>query len=175
MPAPKAIQWCREAPDRIHLRAKKQVRIGLLRRRWRDGPAYDWNGPHRVQSMVRDGRFIRLRRGARGRALSCGRLHDESGDRDSAADDRDNDTTDRPGHRSWRCNIGDWPSPTIMGSGGLSAPIGGAMTARDKKIPAINQQGGARAGISVPIAIGSTKLGWNPRRGKLENTSQAPP
>jgi hypothetical protein len=42
--------------------------------------------------MFRDGRFIRLRSGAHGRAPSCGRLHDESGDRDSAADGRDNDS-----------------------------------------------------------------------------------
>ena len=48
------------------------------------------NGPHLVQSMVRDGRLIRLRNGAHGSALSCGRLHDKSGDRDSAADGRDN-------------------------------------------------------------------------------------
>jgi hypothetical protein len=39
--------------------------------------------------MVRDRRCFLS--GAHGRALSCGRLHDESGDRDSAADGRDND------------------------------------------------------------------------------------
>ena len=55
----------------------------------RDGPAYDWNGPHRVLSMVRDGRLIRPGSGPHGSALSCGRLHDKSGDRNSAADGRD--------------------------------------------------------------------------------------
>jgi hypothetical protein len=62
-------------------------------RRWlrlkRDGSAYHWNGPYRVRVMVRDRRCFLS--GAHGRALSCGRLHDESGDRDSAADGRDND------------------------------------------------------------------------------------
>jgi|SRR6476661_6074171 len=67
--------------------------VGRLRRLRlkRDGPADDWNGAHRMQSMVGDERFIRLRSGARWRALSCGRLRDESGDRDSAANGRDND------------------------------------------------------------------------------------
>jgi hypothetical protein len=80
---------------RVRIRRRlflRSVAGGL--RRWlrlkRDGPAYNWNGPHRVQSMVHDGRLIRLRSGAHGRALSCGRLHDKSGGRDSAADGRDN-------------------------------------------------------------------------------------
>jgi hypothetical protein len=66
------------------------------RRRWlrrlrlkRDGPADDWNGSHRVLWMVRDGRFVRLRRDVHGCASSCGRLHDESGDRDSATERRE--------------------------------------------------------------------------------------
>jgi hypothetical protein len=66
------------------------------RRRWlrleRDGPADDGNGPDRMQLMVRGGKFIHFRSAAHRRALCCGRLlHDKTGDRNSAADGRDND------------------------------------------------------------------------------------
>jgi hypothetical protein len=70
------------------------LRIGLdrLRRRLirRGGPAED-DGPVPMRSMVHDGRFIYLHSGAHGRAPSCGRLHNNSGHRDSAAYGCDND------------------------------------------------------------------------------------
>jgi hypothetical protein len=87
-----------DAASLCHVRLRRWLFLprdagGLRRglRLKRDGPAYDWNDPHRVQSMVGDGRLIRLRSGAHGSALSCGRLHDKSGDRDTAADGRNTD------------------------------------------------------------------------------------
>jgi hypothetical protein len=74
-----------DAASLCHVRLRRRLFLprdagGLRRglRLKRDGPAYDWNGPHPVQPMVRDGRLIRLRSGAHGRALSCRRLHDKA-------------------------------------------------------------------------------------------------